>query len=189
MSPAKSSRPVSVTPNRAIPSPTVAATVNPTPKVGRSRLDNHHAHAAIAATHNRSRTTNVTGSPCPGGTAPEFHTPPRVNKEATTPNGVSARGAKASTPAGSVLAPAVSDGSNHGKDTSTSAAPSSSTRAHQRRIGPTRATGPAVRPVITADEKPPTAAGTRAHTIPARPASGRLLGEGATAATTQGRPA
>src|SRR5699024_8502206 len=174
MSPAKSSRPVSVTPNRAIPSPTVAATVNPTPKVGRSRLDNHHAHAAIAATHNRSRTTNVTGSPCPGGTAP---------------TGVSARGAKAATPAGSGLAPAVSDGSNHGKDTSTSAAPSSSTRAHQRRIGPTRATGPAVRPVITADEKPPTAAGTRAHTIPARPASGRLLGEGATAATTQGRPA
>src|SRR5690625_4257164 len=189
MSPAKRSRPVSVTPNRAIPSPTVEATVNPTPKDRPPRLDNHHTHAAIAATHNRSRTKNVTGSPCPGGTAPEFHTPPRVNKETTTPNGVSARGAKASTPAGSVLAPAVSDGSSHGKDTSTSAAPSSIMRAHQRRLGPTRATGTAVRPVITTDEKPPTAAGIRAHTIPARPASGRLLAGWATAPTTQGRPA
>src|SRR5690625_4516741 len=192
MSPAVNARPDSTAPRRATANPSAAPTDSPAPTTGRSRRHIQLAHPARANTHNTSRSSAVTGSPYPGGTAPAFQTPPRASSDPNTPKGVSERGAKASTPRGSVTAPPVRDGTSHGSDTRTSAHTNSPARDHHRMTaGPRRhsATGPAASAEISTEENPPIAAGISAHTNPAKPRPGVRSARRAVAATTHGRPA
>ena len=163
-------------PVQAMSSPAAAA--SPSPRAAGHPARTVPAKPASATAVTTRRTVAIAHQPWPGTSASAFHTPPSMSRLPSVPNGPSARGAKAATPAGSVSAVARSAGISQGRLNSAIAPP-----AVARRRAPASAlTGSTASAVMSMALKPPAAAGRSASSRRGTPPR-------AAARTAQGSPA